>query len=84
MGAVYHTIIHMYNSCSFLEGWATNSSLNDHMSSSHPGWMARSEGGWICKRREGGGSFRTAEERRGRWEEGGGRGGPNMTCVSVF
>lgn len=32
---------------------------------------------------EDGGSFRTAEEKRGRWEEEGGRGGPNMTCVSV-
>lgn len=30
-------------------------------------------------------SFRTAEKRgEGRWEEKGGRGGPNMTCVSVY
>lgn len=73
MGAVYHTIIHMYNTCSFLEGWATNSSLNDHMSSSHPGWMARSEGGWICKRREGGKEGAHSEQlKKG---EGGGRKG---------
>lgn len=31
------------------------------------------------------GSFRTAEKRgEGRWEDKGGRGGPNMTCVSVY
>lgn len=54
----------------------------DHMmSSSHPGWIRKEveEGDGSG----GGGSFRTAEERRGRWEVEGCRGGPNMTCVSV-
>lgn len=55
------------------------------MSSGHPGWTVRSEGrgGHRGLQEEEGCSFRTAEERRGRWEEEGGGGGPNMTCVSA-
>lgn len=57
------------------------------MSFRHTRWMPKFEGGVTMQKKGGGGSgvsFRTAEESRGRWEEEGGRGGPNMTCVSAF
>lgn len=81
--------LHTYNGCSFLEGCFLQRS-HDEVRSSWVEAESLREGEWIRKGEEkregkqgGGGSFRTAEERSGRWEEEGGRGGPNMTCVSV-